>query len=259
MSVLSGAVSAPAMRFGPHDRDLDRVGVLFDARELPGRGARWRKRAFDVVLGSLLSLLALPLIAILALIGACVLRTNPFFVQRRPGTGSSEFRMVKLRTLPRSFPVQAIKPELSGCSIPRFGAWLRRRHLDELPQLFEVVVGRMSLVGPRPRLADDVEPVDPTYDRLRRSVRPGCSGLWQISVVGDGTATGGPAFDLFYLRHVSFRLDVWILARTIGQLFGLAARIDLDDVPSWVRRPRPTLAPVYPVETLVPAVAEDVA
>lgn len=262
MTVLSGAVPVHVMRVDAPPAitvESEPVGVLFDVRALPNRATRLRKRTFDVVVGSFLALLALPVIGALAVITACTLRCNPFFLQRRPGTGMSEFRMIKLRTLPRSFPAQAIKPELSGCAIPRFGGWLRRTHLDELPQLLEVVVGRMSLVGPRPRLSDDVEPVDPIYDRMRRSVSPGCSGLWQISVAGAGTATGDPSFDLFYLRHVSLRLDLWILLRTVGQLLGFAGRVDLADVPAWVQRGPAPLVPVYPVEVLRPLVAEDVA
>lgn len=262
MTVLSGAVPVHVVRVaGPSaiPSDLEPVGVLFDVRSLPDRSTRLRKRAFDLVVGSVLTLLALPVIAALALLTACTLRCNPFFLQRRPGSGISEFRMIKLRTLPPSFPAQAMKPEITGCAIPRLGGWLRRTHLDELPQLLEVVAGRMSLVGPRPRLSDDVEPVDPVYDRMRRSVSPGCSGLWQISVAGAGTATGDPSFDLFYLRNVSLRLDLWILARTVGLLLGLADRVDLADVPAWVQRGVAPLPAAYPVEILRPVPAEDVA
>jgi lipopolysaccharide/colanic/teichoic acid biosynthesis glycosyltransferase len=257
---ISTVVAARRRRPGPPRRgDADVVEFVFDPRELPDRSVRWRKRVFDLAVGSVLALLAVPVIAVLAVFSACALRCNPFFVQRRPGVGETEFRLVKLRTLPRSFPRQALKPEISGCAIPRFGSWLRRTHLDELPQLFQVVTGRMSLVGPRPRLCDAVEPVDPGYDRLRRAVAPGCSGLWQVSIVGDGTATGGPAYDLFYLRHASVRLDLWILLRTAGLILGLAPRVDLDDVPRWAQRRRTPMAAVYPVEPLLAVVTEDVA
>jgi lipopolysaccharide/colanic/teichoic acid biosynthesis glycosyltransferase len=226
---------------------------------LPSPGALRRKRLFDVVVGSVLALLALPLIVVLAAITACTLRANPFFVQRRPGSGSSQFRMVKLRTLPKSFPVQAVKPEIAGVRLPRFAGWMRRTHLDELPQLLEVVVGRMSLVGPRPRLADEVEPVEPHYDRLRRCVPPGCSGLWQISVAGVGQATSGPSYDLFYLCHASLRLDLWVLFRTLTLSLGLTDRIELIDVPAWVRAgssTRPDRLVPYPMDVNV---VEDVA
>lgn len=208
--------------------------VLVRPRVLPGKAALARKRVLDVVVGTLLCLVAVPLIAVLAIAGALTLRCNPFFVQRRPGVGDKVLRVVKLRTLPRHYPAQAVKPELCGAHIPRFGAWLRRHHLDELPQLLEVVVGRMSLVGPRPRLGDAVEPVDPAFDRIRRAVRPGCSGLWQISVACDGPATGAPEFDLFYLRNITVRFDLWVLARTVGCLLGVVRAVNLDDVPRWV-------------------------
>jgi lipopolysaccharide/colanic/teichoic acid biosynthesis glycosyltransferase len=262
MTAATGVVAVRGAHPTAAAADSEIVGFLFDPAHLPSPAARRRKRALDLVLGTVLALLAAPVILLLALVSACALRTSPFFVQRRPGTGDSDFRIVKLRTLPKSFPHQAVKPELSGSPIPRFGAWLRRTHLDELPQLFEVVAGRMSLVGPRPRLSDDVERVDPGYDRLRRTVPPGCSGLWQISVVGDGTATGGPAYDLFYLRNVSVRLDLWILVRTMGQLLGLAPRVALGDVPASMQRhtrPAPLALPIYRVDPLLPVVTEDVA
>jgi hypothetical protein len=114
---------------------------------------------------------------------------------------------------------------------------MRATHLDELPQLLLVVVGQMSLVGPRPRLPEEVEPVSADYDAARTSVRPGCTGLWQLSVAADDTATSAPRFDLFYLEHASLRFDLWILVRTIGWVLGLVKAIDLNDVPAYLRGP----------------------
>lgn len=220
----------------------------------PTRSRLVCKRALDLVLGSFFALIAVPVVAAFALMSAVTLRCNPFFVQWRHGTRGRVMRVIKLRSLPQGFPAYASKEELQGRRLPAFGLWLRRHHLDELPQLFEVVTGRMSLVGPRPRMCGGVEPIDPEYDQRRRQVRQGCTGLWQISVASDGFATGVPAYDLFYLRHMSLRLDLWIIARTVAYVLGLARPIALQDIPRWVLRPRGADVVPYPTETVVAAV-----
>lgn len=243
---------------GPRPRP-DFTPVHVEAREelAPSERQLLAKRLLDLALGLVLAIAVLPLVIVFALVTVLTLRCNPFFVQWRHGQVGREMRVVKLRSLPKQFPAYASKAELSGRDLPRFGMWLRRHHLDELPQLFEVVAGRMSLVGPRPRMCGGVEPIDPGYDDLRRQVRQGCTGLWQISIASDGVATGVPAYDLFYLRHMSVRLDAWIIVRTVGYLLGLAQPIALDDIPRWVLRSSRTaeLLP-YPVE---PVAAADLA
>jgi len=220
----------------------------------PSRSQLACKRALDVALGSVLALLVLPVVAVFAVVAALTLRSSPFFVQWRHGTRGQQLRVVKLRSLPKDFPAYADKALLATRKLPRFGLWMRRHHLDELPQLFEVVTGRMSLVGPRPRMCGGVEPIDPGYDALRRQVNQGCTGLWQISVASDGVATGVPAYDLFYLRHMSLRLDLWIIARTVVYLLGLADPIALDDIPRWVLRRQSLAALVpYPADPVVVA------
>jgi lipopolysaccharide/colanic/teichoic acid biosynthesis glycosyltransferase len=196
-----------------------------------------RKRAVDLILGSLLALLALPLMALLALLLLGVLRTNPFFTQKRPGYNGGTFRILKLRTLPPATPVYASKLvlDIDSMKLPRLCQLLRRTHLDELPQLLLVPLGSMSLVGPRPRLPDGVEPVDESFDALRRSVRPGCTGLWQVSTATHAVSTGAPRFDLFYLEYASVRLDFWIMIRTVTNLLGLTKPIELKHVPRWAR------------------------
>lgn len=203
----------------------------------PNRLTAAGKRLLDVVLGSVLAVLALPLIALIAIGLLVSLRANPFFVQRRPGRDGRTFRIIKLRTLPPSTPHYASKHELKieDMGLPWLCELLRRTHLDELPQLFLVPLGSMSLVGPRPRLPDTVEAVDFHFDSLRRAVRPGCTGLWQISSAADDVATGAPRFDLFYLRHASVRFDVWIMLRTIGTVLRFGRPIEVDDVPAWIR------------------------
>lgn len=203
----------------------------------PSQTSAIGKRVLDVVVGTVLALVALPIVAVLALALLVLTRTNPFFVQNRPGRDGRSFRIVKLRTLPPSTPHYASKAELKieQMPLPWLCATLRRTHLDELPQLFLVPLGSMSLVGPRPRQSDDVESMDSEFDALRRQVRPGCTGLWQISTASTALLRDASPFDLFYLRRASVRLDIWILLRTVATVLGFTQPVSIDDVPAWVR------------------------
>jgi lipopolysaccharide/colanic/teichoic acid biosynthesis glycosyltransferase len=204
----------------------------------PARTAAW-KRAVDLTLGSLFALLAAPLVAFLALALLVVHRSNPFFAQSRPGYRGGTFRILKLRTLPQTTPTYISKLDLDfdGMKLPWLCRILRRTHLDELPQLFLVPLGSMSLVGPRPRLPDAVEEVDGRFDAVRRSVRPGCTGLWQISVASHTVSTGAPRFDLAYIQNASTRLDLWILLRTVTTVVGLTKPVEIGDIPAWLLGP----------------------
>ncbi len=195
------------------------------------------KRVVDVTVGSVLALLALPVIALLAVAVAARLRTWPLFTQKRPGYLGRDFTIVKLRTLPPSAPRYASKfdADIAGLRLPALCRLLRTTHLDELPQLLLVPFGTMSLVGPRPRLPDHVEAVDPDFDRLRSLVRPGCTGLWQVGTASQLVASGAPAFDLFYLRHAGLRLDLWIMLRTVALVARLARPVEVHEVPLWAR------------------------
>jgi lipopolysaccharide/colanic/teichoic acid biosynthesis glycosyltransferase len=234
----------------------------FKRSQLPSTATLARQRLLDATLGTILAVVALPLLALCAVLCAVVLRTSPLFIATRPGRRDRQLRVVKLRTLPRTYPCVALKPELVGHRLPALCSWLRRHHVDELPQLFEVVSGRMSLVGPRPRQNHEVDALHPEFDHLRREVRQGCTGLWQISVAADGFLSDAADYDLFYLRHMNLRLDLWILARTVGQLLGIARPVELGDVPAWAlrREPAGAVAP-YPMgEPLsTAAIADDLA
>ena len=82
-----------------------------------------------------------------------------------------------------------------------------------------------------------IEPVSEDYAAARSSVRQGCTGLWQLSVASSGTATSAPRFDLFYLRHASTRMDIWILIRTVGWMLGWVKPIEIVDIPRSVLGP----------------------
>lgn len=192
------------------------------------------KRLIDVVLGTVLAIVALPVICVAALASALILRSWPFFVQDRVGRHGRRFRMPKLRTLPRHAPTTADKYEIANLEVPRLCRLLRAAHLDELPQLLLVPFGLMSLVGPRPEMPRLHDNGDTDFARVRVGMRPGCTGLWQVSADAGRLIWEAPQYDLYYLRHASFRLDLWILWRTLRSLTGGESVVTLDHVPGWV-------------------------
>jgi lipopolysaccharide/colanic/teichoic acid biosynthesis glycosyltransferase len=122
--------------------------------------------------------------------------------------------------------------------LPRIAAFLRHRHLDELPQLLHVPTGRMSLVGPRPEMTRLHETADAFIAEARVQVRPGCAGLWQVSDGARLLIWDAPHYDLYYVRYASFRLDLWILWRAALHVMGLGRPVTLSDVPRWARGPQ---------------------
>lgn len=195
------------------------------------------KRALDLTIGTALCLLSLPLMLLGAVVSMISLRTSsPFFRQDRVGFRGERLRFPKLRTMPKSMPAYGLKTEISFDELPAAMRFLRRTHVDELPQLFLVMTGALSLVGPRPKMPDAVEPVDADYGTTRVKVPQGCTGLWQISVAKPFLPNDHPEYDLFYVENQSLRLDLWILWRTLGHGLGLTKLITLDDVPTWARR-----------------------
>lgn len=187
----------------------------------------------DVVLGTVLAILALPVIGVLALVLAIRLRQWPFFGHQRLIHGYRTVTFPKLRTLPKSTPRYALKDGGKVIPVDRFCAFLRHRHLDELPQLLLVPVLKMSLVGPRPKMPDRFEPVDPGYRDARRLVRQGCTGLWQIGHEAHLVVHERPEYDFSYLQYGSLRMDLWILWRTALIMIG-ARPIKLEELPRWV-------------------------
>ncbi|MEY2398605.1 MAG: hypothetical protein QOJ00_1779 [Actinomycetota bacterium] len=192
------------------------------------------KRAIDLALGIVLALVALPVVMLMAFCLFVVFRQSPFFTQERIGYQGRRLRFPKLRTLPRSSPAYALKTELSLDDLPRSAKLFRNLHIDELPQLVLVITGALSLVGPRPKMPDDVEPCGEEYGRARVTVPQGCTGLWQISVDKGGIPDRTPDYDLFYVAHRSNRFDMWILWQTLLHGLHLGKLVTLDDVPRWV-------------------------
>lgn len=171
------------------------------------------KRLFDLVIASVLALLTLPIQAVLALLIRRKLGSPVAFSQDRPGRDGKPFQMRKFRTMTdeRDAAGELLPDEQR---LTPFGATLRSTSLDELPELYNVIRGDMSLVGPRPLRMQYLTRYSPRQAR-RHEVRPGVTGWAQIN--GRNLISWPEKFDLdvWYVDHVSLRLDVTILWRTV--------------------------------------------
>jgi lipopolysaccharide/colanic/teichoic acid biosynthesis glycosyltransferase len=191
------------------------------------------KRLVDIVVGSILSIVLAPIILAAAIGSTISFRAWPFFVQDRVGRHGDLFRFIKIRSLPTSTHDAADKYELSAVQNTRFGRLLRRFHADELPQLWLVVTGRMSLVGPRPEMPPLAARFDPDFVAERVTMRPGCTGLWQVSTASACLIGEAPEFDLYYVRNWTFRMDLWLLVWTLLETLGGPAIKDVGQIPTW--------------------------
>ena len=196
----------------------------------PPRGfyVRVAKPIFDRVVGSILLVLASPLLALVAVAVRLRIGHPVLFRQPRCGLDGVPFDVVKFRTMRqdrrrRSLSVsQDRRVTHKSDEDPRhtgLGRRLRKWSLDELPQLWNVVRGDMSLVGPRPELVEIVERYEP-WQHQRHLVKPGLTGLWQISRRGEGLMHLYTDVDLEYVATVSLRTDLQILFRTIPAALG---------------------------------------
>lgn len=171
------------------------------------------KRALDVVLASILLLLSLPVQAVVAVLIRITLGRPVLFRQQRPGLDGEPFELTKFRTM-RAARADAA-PESEAARLTPFGRRLRSLSLDELPTLLNVVRGDMSMVGPRPLMMAYLDRYSPEQAR-RHEVRPGMTGLAQVS--GRNSLSWEEKFelDVEYVDTRTLRLDLAILARTVG-------------------------------------------
>ncbi len=203
-------------------------------------GPEAAKRALDIAVSLAAALAVAPLLAVLWLLVRSTSAGPGLFRQERLGRNMRRFPMLKLRTMYIGDSDQIHREYVAGLlsgdhgpgprglfkleTDPRItpvGAWLRRTSLDELPQLFNVLRGDMSLVGPRPVLPWEAEmwpAAHPEYQR-RFEVRPGMTGLWQVSGRSRLPVAEWLDLDAQYIRQRSFGLDLVILARTLPALF----------------------------------------
>lgn len=193
------------------------------------------RRTVDLAVGLGLSVLTLPVVVLAAAVSAAVLRASPFFVHERVGRGGRPFRLVKVRTLPLTTGRYVDKFALDAVAVPGPMARMRTLHIDELPQLWLVVAGKMALIGPRPEMRVLHDRLDPAFARIRCEMRPGLTGLWQISTHCTGLIGQRPEYDRIYHEYRSWRLDVWIAYRTLLKILGRGT-VALHQVPRWAVR-----------------------
>lgn len=175
--------------------------------------AKFFKRPLDFIL-SLLALVVLsPILLLLTVIGAIEMKGSPFFTQERPGWNEKIFKLIKFRTMTN-------EKDKDGRLLPdevrlvKYGKFLRKTSLDELPELFNILKGDMSIIGPRPLLVKYL-PYYTENERKRHSVRPGLTGYAQAH--GRNAISWEKKFelDVWYVDHLTFMTDVEVIIDTI--------------------------------------------
>ena len=175
------------------------------------------KRFWDIVLSGLTIIILSPLLIVLTIVGVIAMKGNPFFTQERPGKREKIFKLIKFRSMNN-------KKDENGELLPdekrlgKYGKFLRASSLDELPELFNIFVGHMSIVGPRPLLVRYL----PRYNeeqRHRHDVRPGLTGYAQCH--GRNSVGWKEKFemDVWYTKHISLFGDIGILFKTVFSVF----------------------------------------
>ncbi|MBE5754574.1 MAG: sugar transferase [Clostridiales bacterium] len=199
------------------------------------------KRVYDVVLSALAIIVLSPILIVLTILGAIKMKGNPFFTQLRPGrickrTGKEKiFKLIKFRTM-------TCEKDADGNFLPdevrltKYGRMLRSTSLDELPELFNIFLGHMSIVGPRPQLVRDMVFMSEN-ERKRHSVRPGLTGLAQVNGRNNITWEEKFDWDIKYIQKISLWKDIAIILKTVLKVLkrsdvereGTVSDIDLGD------------------------------
>lgn len=175
--------------------------------------AKFWKRLLDLFLSAAALLVLSPLLLLLTAVGAVAMKGNPFFTQLRPGKDEKIFRLIKFRTM-------TMEKDSTGALLPDekrlngYGKFLRASSLDELPELMNIFLGQMSLVGPRPLLVEYL-PLYNEQQRHRHDVRPGLTGLAQVN--GRNLLSWEDRFrmDVAYTQSITLWGDIKILLKTV--------------------------------------------
>lgn len=178
---------------------------------------RYIKRFLDFSLSLVAILVFSPVLLLLTVVGAIAMKGNPFFTQLRPGKNEKIFKLVKFRSMTCAHDKDGnLLPDHKRLNA--YGKFLRSTSLDELPELFNILKGDMSIVGPRPLLVEYL-PLYNEEQRHRHDVRPGLTGLAQIN--GRNIITWEAKFrhDLEYVEKMSFMLDAAIVFHTVKKVF----------------------------------------
>lgn len=191
------------------------------------------KRLIDIagaVIGVLLTIPFIFVVGIAIKLESKSLKAKVFFVQERVGKDGKTFKMIKFRSMQEDAEEQLKnllhKNEIKGAMfkmkndprVTKVGKFIRKTSIDELPQFFNVLVGNMSLVGPRPPLMREVVQYS-AKDKARLLVKPGITGLWQATVRNDSDFDVMVRLDIQYIRKLSFKMDMKILFKTVSVIF----------------------------------------
>lgn len=201
---------------------------VFSLQSLHGEFA---KRLFDIVFSLLVLILFSPVYLVLAFLIACSSHGPIFYVQKRVGRNRKPFNCIKFRTMVTNADEMLVQmmdqsPELRqefeanfklkhDPRITKIGCFLRLTSLDEFPQFWNVLKGDMSVVGPRPLVEEELPKYGCHIDRVL-TIRPGITGLWQVSGRNDIPYPQRVQIDLHYVKFRNFWLDAWIIVKTIG-------------------------------------------
>lgn len=174
------------------------------------------KRFYDIVLSFLAIAVLSPVLLILIIVGAIKMKGNPFFLQKRPGKNGKIFNLIKFRTMTNekdeNGELLSDEKRLNG-----YGKKLRSTSLDELPELFNILMGNMSIVGPRPQLVKDLVFMSEDVKK-RHLVRSGLTGLAQVNGRNNLTWEEKFAYDLKYIEQISLFGDIKIILMTVGKV-----------------------------------------
>ena len=194
--------------------------------------AKYIKRLLDFILSLCAIIVLSPILLVLTVVGAIVMKGNPFFVQERPGkispkTGEEKiFKLIKFRTM-------TCEKDKDGKLLPdeerltKYGNFIRKTSLDELPELFNILKGDMAIIGPRPLLPEYL-PYYNEAERHRHDVRPGLSGLAQINGRNAVTWEEKFSWDLKYVGDITFFGDIKIILLTVKKAFIKVEGVELN-------------------------------
>jgi len=199
--------------------DLAKLPIVEIGYGQPGPLHSFAKRMMDLAMSLVLIVLLLPMMAVIYLINFLSRNGSPIFRQKRVGLGGREFTLYKFRTMkPDSDEYEVAPISIDDDRITGLGRFLRRTSLDELPQLFNVLRGDMSMVGPRPEMPFIVKHYT-SWQRHRLDVKPGLTGMWQIMGRKELPLHDNLEYDYYYIRNQSLMLDFTILLRTVAIIF----------------------------------------
>ncbi len=190
--------------------------------------SKYVKRGLDIICACLALTVFSWLYIILIILGAFFMRGNPFFVQKRPGKDEKIFKLIKFRTMDN-------RKDENGEFLPdevrlnKYGKFLRDTSLDELPEAINILIGDMSVVGPRPQLVKDMVFMSDA-ERKRHLVRPGLSGLAQVNGRNQIEWEEKFYWDLIYIGKISFWVDFKVVVKTVLSAFIKRENVTQDDM-----------------------------